>query len=87
MPYIKPEERDKWEGVIGEVITIMNELPEDQKDGELNYLISSFLRRVYTPRYFNYNRVIGLLECIKQEMYRRVVGPYEDEKIAENGDI
>ena len=36
---------------------------------------------------FNYNRSMGVLECIKSEWYRRQVGPYEDKKIRENGDV
>jgi len=31
--------------------------------------------------------MIGVLECVKQEFYRRKVAPYEDIKIIENGDI
>ena len=31
--------------------------------------------------------MIGALECCKQEYYRTVVGPYEDMKIDENGDV
>lgn len=87
MPYIKPEQREKWKVIIDEVVKIINELPEDKKDGELNYLITSILKKVYKPSYFNYNRAIGLVECIKQEFYRRSVAPYEEEKIKENGDV
>jgi hypothetical protein len=31
--------------------------------------------------------ITGVLENIKQEYYRRIAVPYEDEKIVENGDI
>ena len=37
---------------------------------------------------YNYDRIneaIGMLECCKLELYRVLVGPYEDTKIAENG--
>ena len=58
--------------------------------GELNYLITqlctTFIGRV-APSYTNYNEVIGVLECVKQEFYRRAMVPYEDKKIAENGDV
>lgn len=30
---------------------------------------------------------VGTVECVIQEFYRTVVGPYEDLKIKENGDI
>jgi len=28
-----------------------------------------------------------MLECCKSELYRHIVGPYEDGKIAENGEV
>ena len=37
--------------------------------------------------YSNLNEMIGALECCKQEYYRAIVGPYEDMKIDENGDV
>jgi len=37
--------------------------------------------------YSNVNEIIGALECIKLELYRRVAAPYEDLKIEENGDV
>ncbi len=57
--------------------------------GELNYNIArlalAFLPEVYG--YDDLNEVIGVLECVKQEFYRRVVVPYEDEKKRLNGDV
>ncbi len=37
--------------------------------------------------YTTYNEVVGVLECVKQEIYRRVIGPYENEKKHANGDV
>lgn len=58
--------------------------------GELNYSITllcdDFLRRM-GRKYANVNTVIGVLECAKQEFYRRIASPYENEKIALNGDV
>ncbi len=87
MPYIQQEQRKKWEKLIDEITSIINKLPDDKKEGDINYLITSILKKSYSPGYFNYNRLVGVLECIKLEMYRRVIGPYEDEKIKENGDV
>ena len=39
------------------------------------------------PKYSKINAIIGILECIKLELYRRVAAPYEDVKAAENGDV
>jgi hypothetical protein len=58
--------------------------------GELNYLITCLCRDYIEQkgkRYLILNEVVGALECAKLELYRRVAAPYEDEKIAENGDV
>lgn len=62
---------------------------EPQNVGELNYLITkTCLDFVGTEKsYALYNAVVGALESAKLEFYRRVVAPYEDEKIKENGDV
>jgi len=58
--------------------------------GELNYVISTLIDEYlqeYGKNYTNINEVIGVLECAKLELYRRVAAPYEDEKIEQNGDV
>lgn len=87
MPYIKKEDRKKWEKIIAEITEILKKLPENQVDGNLNYLITSVILNNYEKKYFNYNRAIGMLECCKEELYRHIVGPYEDTKISENGEV
>lgn len=39
------------------------------------------------PRYSDYAALIGALESTKLELYRAHVGPYEEKKRAENGDV
>lgn len=85
MPYIKKQEREKWGSIIEDVVGKLKNISDDKIDGELNYLITSILKKTYSPKYFNYNRAIGLIECIKQEFYRKVIADYEDEKEKENG--
>ena len=87
MPYIKKEDRGKWEEIIKQVVEQLKQLDEKDIEGNLNYFITKILKDTYEPKYFNYNRAMGLLECIKQEFYRRQVAPYEDKKIQENGDV
>lgn len=87
MPYIKPEKRKKYEKVLDELIGILKSLPVEGVDGELNYVVTKILKGVYPLRYFHLNRAVGVLECIKQEFYRRVAAPYEDVKIRESGDV
>lgn len=62
--------------------------PEDP--GELNYSITRLMLRYLENNgksYMTLNEIVGALECAKQEFYRRLAVPYEDTKIAENGDV
>ena len=87
LPYIKPENRVKYETVLDELIGILKSLPVGELDGELNFVVTKMLKEIYPLRYFSINRAVGVLECIKQEFYRRVAAPYEDRKIKEAGDV
>ena len=62
--------------------------------GTLNYIITRLCDYWCKPEayageanYEKYNTVIGVLECVKQELYRRQIAPYEDKKCEENGDV
>lgn len=58
--------------------------------GELNYLITDLLKGYLNHKGLKYdtiNDVIGALEGAKLEFYRRIAVPYENGKIAENGDV
>ena len=82
MPYIKKEKRPQFDEQIEKIV------PEDA--GDLNYVITKIALRYLAAkgkRYVNLNEVIGVFESAKLEFYRRVVAPYEDEKIEENGDV
>ena len=81
MPYIPKEKRYKL---------VCASLENPESSGELNYTITTLCSeylRLKGVNYTNMNEVIGVLECAKLELYRRVVAPYEDIKIKENGDV
>lgn len=91
MPYIKQERR---EGPLG--LGFDGNIPGTA--GELNYVLSQVVWQYLewyggscsplgNECYQAYNDVIGVLECLKLEVYRRLVAPYEEEKMAENGDV
>lgn len=83
MPYIKNNQRPAFG-------PMMQEVPLLHEPGLLNYGITMLCDRYFQEHGFRYatiNEVIGVLECAKLEMYRRLAGPYKDEKIAENGDM
>jgi len=93
MPYIKQTDRENYDGHIQELVYLVNEYQEQEAQspsGQLNYIISSLLMGVYKdtlPSYSEFNEIVGILECAKMEIYRRVVAPYENQKMKENGDI
>jgi broad-specificity NMP kinase len=62
---------------------------EPQTAGELNYALTSVINDYLGEglSYAKLNEVIGVLECAKLELYRRLAAPYEDTKIQENGDV
>src|SRR3990167_623354 len=56
--------------------------------GELNFAITHLVNTFCKgDSYTAFNEVMGVLESAKLEFYRRRVAPYEDNKIAENGDV
>jgi hypothetical protein len=58
--------------------------------GELNYVLTLALTDYIHRKGLNYqtlNDAIGALEGAKLELYRRIAAPYEDGKIADNGDV
>lgn len=58
--------------------------------GELNYAITLLLIGYVERKGLNYAHIAEALtgcEGAKLEFYRRVAAPYEDKKIAENGDV
>ena len=87
MPYIKAEARPELDERMDALIDHIKSLPVEEQDGAFNYTVTRMIMSIYPLRYFHINRVMGVLECIKQEFYRVVAGPYEDEKIKENGAV
>jgi hypothetical protein len=58
--------------------------------GDLNYALTLVVRsylKSHGTSYQTINDIVGALEGCKVEFQRRVVAPYEDLKIVENGDV
>jgi len=85
MPYIPKERREALE-------QLHTSLRADRLEnaGELNYAVTLLLK-AYTEQkgrsYQTMNDVVGALEGAKAEYQRRVIAPYENLKILENGDV
>jgi len=79
MPYIYKQQRE-------DVLT--NRAPLNA--GELNFLISDMCDKYIKRNGLSYtiiNTLIGALECAKLELYRRIAGKYEDQKLFDNGEV
>ena len=87
MPYIKMEDRGKYNGYIKNIVNIINRLPKEDICGHLNYVITKLLLLTEPKRYKHFNALMGVLESAKIELYRRHIAPYEDEKIIKNSDV
>lgn len=97
MPYINEMRRQKLDPIVDQLVHALSELQLDNFDdknnteGNLNYFISKLIREVYGNRnntsYAAINDVVGMLECVKQEYYRKVAAPYENQKEHDNGTV
>ena len=94
MPYIKENARTFLDGCVCRMIECLtdgNRLSDQefmQIAGEINYVFSRIITASMGE--ISYSKIAvatGVLENIKQELYRRVATPYEEKKITENGDI
>ena len=102
MPYIDPEQRDELDPAITllEKALLQRLVGLSSGDtlsmaGKMNYVITRLIVDIFCQakfhvgglRYANIALATGVLENVKQEMYRRLAAPYEDAKCAENGDV
>lgn len=80
MPYIDYRDREKID---------KHGLSAVDNIGGLNYFITTKILNYMGayPRYQDYNEMIGVLECIKLELYRRRIADYEDNAMERNGDV
>lgn len=82
MPYVKQERRVELNFVVESM-----RRADIVANGDLNYVLFKFCRDVIKPSYNNYKNYLGELNEAAEEIRRRMLAPYEDEKIKENSDI
>lgn len=91
MPYIPQLKRDDLDPAIDQLHEALVKLATDDEnnnfEGNMNYSLTRLIRLCYGTSYEDINDVIGMLECVKLEHYRKIAGPYEDQKEFENGHI
>jgi hypothetical protein len=77
MPYVRKQDRD---------INLYTAVTPGVLNYHITGLIDAYIERQGLG-YGSINEVIGVLECAKLELYRRIAAPYEDKKKEENGDV
>lgn len=81
MPYLPKAVRPD----LDEIVALMEEIGVSA-DGDLNYILFKYARRI--PQ--NYNSIKNYRAELREtadEIGRRILAPYEDKKIAQNGDV
>ena len=90
MPYINSQDRPTLDQNIQDIVLSLKDIQGNLVDraGPLNYTItricSGLMEKV---SYKDICVLTGVLENVKQELYRRAASPYEDLKIYDNGDV
>jgi len=91
MPYIKKEQRQKINPALCVLVeTMIEKLGPSITKGDMNYVfyvLSLQYLCIKGMNYQNISDVIGALRDSADEFSRRILIPYEDNKIKENGDI
>ena len=84
MPYINQDSRQVYDSCADALAERVTGI------GDLNYVLTTLVLKWAERQDMSYgllNAIIGVFECAKLEMYRRILTPYEERKRAENGDV
>lgn len=84
MPYIKKEGRLPLDILIETIAELVN------SKGDLNYVICELVGQLILGTKISYTQISEWIDGVdgaENELRRRLLDPYEDLKIAENGDL
>jgi len=102
MPYIQESRRYHFDKQIGHIVESLGQdflggepieggdFDENQAKGDLNYVICTIVNsfvNLHGEKYHRYNDLIGVLECSKAEIYRRLISNYEDKAMIKSGEV
>jgi hypothetical protein len=90
MPYLTVKDKEEIKNSVDYLSDTLERKPIESFVGYINYLNFVFVRRWIKKngkKYFVFASIIGTLICCILEIYRRLVAPYEEEKIISNGDV
>ena len=84
MPYILEKDRPKFVKAIEDLSLKI------ESKGDLNYVISDLVGRLILKTGISYTKISEWIDGVhgaERELTRRLLDPYEDIKIEENGDV
>ncbi len=91
MPYIDTHKREILKNSVEQLTRQLQSFNENEIEGVLNYVITTVICKGIKGdnkwKYRYINRAMGVLECVKSELYRRVAILYENLQVIKNGDI
>ena len=89
MPYVRQELRDRVDADIERICMTILRSELENGAGMMNYVISRIVSVDVRNNlcYTTINEAIGVRECAKLELYRRLASDYENRKCKENGDV
>lgn len=94
MPYIKKEARKKYDELLAPLVRLLVDTKDnDELAGDMNYVLFLLAGCLCEPncggqrKYARMAVVASALHEAEEEFRRRIMVPYESEKINKNGDI
>lgn len=90
MPYLKKYEKDAIDDNALDLYKKLSDMKPDELAGAVNYLNFKILKQwiaLNGKKYWIFALFCGTMLMSIFEIYRRLVAPYEDEKIKQNGDV
>ena len=85
MPYIKPEDRTAY--MMDAIAHLVDEI---NVKGDLNFVICETVGQLILAGKIGYTEISNWIDTLpdaEDELRRRLLHPYEDQKIRENGDV
>jgi hypothetical protein len=91
MPYLLKQDKDNIDNQGGiDIYEKFASMTPQEVAGAINYLNFKIIKTWITKngkKYWVFALFTGTLICCILEVYRRLVAPYEDEKIQSSGDV
>lgn len=94
MPYITQSNRDRLDAAVAELTSALQQIAaaDDHPTsyvGAVNYAITKTILGAFPDRenYGSINAAVGVLTCVREEYYRRVAAPYENQKTFDADDV